>query len=286
MCEEEGMAAGEGKGWAKGRTAKGDPRIARAAAAHRGKRYVPRAAPGTDRRRASPVVDLTWSPPLAYAVGLIATDGGIDRGGTIGFPSADRELVAHLLSCLGKKNKISRVRSRTGGVYYRTQIGDVAFCRWLAAIGIGERKSLTIGRLNVPDEHLLTVARGLLDGDGSIINKLARADVHRRDDYYWEYLQTKFVSGSRPHLEWLEERLREALGIDGIIITRAARGRKQACYTLRYGKKSSHRLLPALYRDQTAPRLTRKWRIWARYRQQHPGLAIDKMVRLAQVVKW
>src|SRR2546430_282050 len=79
-------------------------------------------------------------------------------------------------------------------------------------------------------------ARGLLDGDGSIINKRARAAVGRRNDYYWEYLQTKFVCGSRPHLEWLKKRLRKSLGVDGLIITRAARGRKHACYTLRYGK--------------------------------------------------
>ena len=75
--------------------------------------------------------------------------------------------------CLDKKNKISRARTRTGGIVYRTQIGDAAFCRWLATIGIGPRKSLTIGALRVPDKYLLVVARGLLDGDGSIINKRA-----------------------------------------------------------------------------------------------------------------
>src|SRR5438045_3771868 len=175
------MAAGEGKGWAKGRSAKDDPRIARAAAAHRGMQYVPRVPPERDRRRTALVAEPEWSSRLAYAVGLIATDGGITRGRNLGFPSADRELVEHLLACLGKSNKISRVRTRTGGLYYRTQIGDAAFCRWLLRIGIGERKSLTIGPLAIPEEHLFTVARGLLDGDGSIINKRARADVGRRN---------------------------------------------------------------------------------------------------------
>ena len=59
------------------------------------------------------------------------------------------------------------------------------------SIGIDERKSLTIGPLEVPHEYLFIGARGLLDGDGSIMNKTARADVGRHDDYYWEYLQTK-----------------------------------------------------------------------------------------------
>ncbi|HLZ48440.1 MAG TPA: hypothetical protein VKR80_07300 [Candidatus Limnocylindria bacterium] len=47
------MAASEGKGWAKGRSAKDDPRIARAAAGHRGKHYTPRVPPEVDRRRKS-----------------------------------------------------------------------------------------------------------------------------------------------------------------------------------------------------------------------------------------
>jgi len=56
------------------------------------------------------------------------------------------------------------------------------------------------------------------------------------------------------------------------VIERAARGRRQACYTLRYGKRASHVLLPALYRDPDAPRLTRKWLIWRRYLDRHPDL--------------
>ena len=210
-----------------------------------------------------------WSPRLGYAIGLIATDGGITRGRNLGFPSADRELVVHLLNCLGKDNKISRVRTRTGGVVYRTQIGDAAFCRWLGTIGIGARKSLTIGALKIPDHLLFVVARGLLDGDGSIINERTRADTGRRDDYYWEYLQTKFVCASRPHLEWLKSRLDAAVGINGLIIARTARARRHACYTLRYSKRDSHRLLPMLYHDTTAPRLTRKWQVWARYVKRH-----------------
>lgn len=263
------MAAGEGKGWSKGRTARDDPRIARAAATHRGLQYVPRVPPEQDRRRRRPLAAPQWDARLAYAVGLIATDGGITRGRTLGFPSADRELVRHLLACLGKTNKISRVPAKSGGYYYRTQIGDAAFCRWLNTIGIGPRKSLTIGALRIPSAHLFTVARGLLDGDGSVMNKKARADVGRRPDYYWEYLQTKFVCGSRTHLDWLKEALRESLGIDGLIITRAARGRRHASYTLRYCKKESLILLPCIYRDRDAPRLNRKWRVWAAYARRH-----------------
>jgi len=267
------MAAGEGKGWAKGRTAESDPRIARAAAAHRGKQYAPHVPSDQDRRRrSSNAFDPTWTPTLAYAVGLIATDGGLVRGRSISFPSADRELVELLLRCLGKSNMISVERSKRGGVYYRTQIGDVALYRWLVSIKIEPRKSLTIGAIDIPGELLLPLVRGLLDGDGSIMNRTARADTKRRSDYRWEYLQTKFVSASRNHLIWLRERLREATGLEGYLMTNKARDGRHACYALRFSKRGSETLLPLLYSDPTAPRLTRKWGIWADYAARH---AID-----------
>jgi hypothetical protein len=264
------VAAGEGKGWSKGRSAKDDPRIARAAASHRGKQYVARVPPDQDRRRrGGQLFDPTWTPTLAYAVGLIATDGGLVRGRTISFPSADRELVEILLRCLGKSNSISIERSEGGNIYYRTQIGDVAMHRWLVSIGIRPKKSLTIGAIDVPDAYLLSLARGLLDGDGSILNKVARADTKRRADYRWEYLQTKFVSASLAHILWLQGSLNDATGLPGYVMTTKAKGRHRACYALRFSKRASLRLLPQLYVDPGAPCLTRKWRVWADYAARH-----------------
>ncbi len=260
---------GEGRGWAKGRSAKDDPRIARAASGHRGKAYTPRTAPEQDRRRSSAPFTPVWTPTLAYAVGLIATDGGLTRGRSLSFPSADRELVEHLLGALGKSNKISIERGEKGRVYYRTQIGDVALHRWLLTLGITPAKSLTIGAIDVPDHFVLSFARGLLDGDGSIMNKTARADSKRSKDYRWEYLQTKFVSASLAHVTWLRLRLKEATGLEGYLMTKKAEGRRHACYALRFSKHASLRLLPLLYADPTAPRLTRKWRVWENYAARH-----------------
>src|SRR5204862_6874032 len=136
-----GVAAGEGEGWERGRTARDDPRLARAAAGHMAKHYVARVPPEQDRRRLGHArFDPTRTSTLAYAVGLIATDGGLVRGRSVSFPSADRELVEILLRCLGKSNSISTERSEEGNVYYRTQIGDVALYRWLVSIKIEPRK--------------------------------------------------------------------------------------------------------------------------------------------------
>ena len=115
--------------------------------------------------------------------------------------------------------------------------------------------------------------RGLLDGDGSIINKLARADTTRRDDYYWEYLRTQLVSASRAHVEWLRCRALEVLKLHGYIALQRGRDGRHDEYTLRFGKRASLVLLPLLYSDSDAPRLTRKWRVWDDYRARHPEVA-------------
>jgi hypothetical protein len=263
------VAAGEGKGWARGRSTKDDPRIARAAAAHRGKQYVARIPPEADRRRKSAPAVIKWSPEFAYAMGLLATDGAIVRGRTISFPSADRELVEHVLRCLRKKNTISEFRTETGNIAYRTQIGDVALCRWLPTIGIMPRKSLVLGPIDVPDGLLVHLLRGLLDGDGSIINKRARADTKRSQTYYWEYLRTCFLSASRGHIVWLRDRIHAAFGLEGYVAFARARDESAEMYTLRFGKRASLQLLPLIYADPDAPRLTRKWRVWTEYRKRH-----------------
>jgi len=99
------VVKGEGKGWSKGRKASDDPRIAKNAEAHRGKTYVPHLPPADDRRRRAAPASTEWTPTLAYAVGLLATDGCQTDGRHLAFPSADRELVEILLRCLGKTNR-------------------------------------------------------------------------------------------------------------------------------------------------------------------------------------
>ena len=156
-----------GKGWAKGLSAETDPRIARAAAGHRGLAYRRRQLkPNTLNQTAR-----TWSAQLAYAVGLMATDGCLvsDRR-HMSFGSEDLELVATFRDCLGLNNLIRELRTRKGRPYFRMQFGGVALYRWFESLGLTPRKSLTIGKLLVPDAFLFDLVRGLLDGDGSILD--------------------------------------------------------------------------------------------------------------------
>lgn len=263
-----------GKGWAKGLTAATDPRIARAAAGHRGKQYVRRTPPELCRW---PIAGLTtlplaWSDDMAYIVGLTATDGCLVTGRrAINFKSSDQKLVETYLRLLGRKNRVKSHPTKTGGTAYYTQFHDSALYEWFRSVGLTPRKSLTIGALSVPDEFLIPLSRGLLDGDGSVINRIYRADTGRRSDYFWEYLITSFKSASRPHLEWLQSRIHAAtaqMGNLSLVKHKNPLPNRHPFFELRYGKRSSLLLLPLLYPDE-APCLERKRAIWLSYAQRH-----------------
>ncbi len=264
------MAKGEGKGWSKGRTAATDPRVARAAAAHVGKRKRQLKAFAEMRwtHNTSTTLPIEWSAPMAYIVGLTATDGCLASSRrAIDFKSADRQLVETYLSVLGRTNHIGVERTRKGTPVHRAQFSDTRLYGWLREVGLTPRKSLTLGQIDVPDEFLAPLVRGLLDGDGTITNAVWRADTSRRSDYYYEWLRTRFVSASPPHLEWLQERLREQLGLRGWIWINLRRGNGLAC--LSYAKHDSHTLLAWLYSDPAAPCLLRKRAIWDDYAARH-----------------
>jgi hypothetical protein len=179
-----GQPSVSGRGWSAGLTAQTDPRVARSAAARRGRPRRP-----YKNRRGAPV---SWAHELAYAVGLIATDGCLYNDGRhVAFTSKDLDLIRTFLSCLGR---LARIRTKRGlGRAFQVEFSDAPLHRWLRRIGIGPRKSLTLGALDVPDEFLLSVVRGLLDGDGTIHNAAHAPTVRRYPGYLYERLSVSFL---------------------------------------------------------------------------------------------
>lgn len=195
-----------GKGWSKGLTAETDPRVARRAEAHRGKMYVRRTPPELCRwpHAGFTTLPLQWSDEMAYIVVLTATDGCLLTGRrAINFKSEDRDLVALYLALLGRENKIRAERTRKGNIVYGTQFGDASLYRWFLEVGLMPRKSLVLGAIVIPDAYLSCLARGLLDGDGSILNYTYAGTGKARGTF--EALRTVFNSASRVHLDWLRE---------------------------------------------------------------------------------
>ena len=262
-----------GKDWAKGLTKATDARVARMADSHRGLRYV-RRKPVEECDwvvRTSRTLPLGWSEEMAYLVGLTATDGClVSARPQVNFKSQDRQLVETYLRLLGRTNAVGSQRTRSGGVAYHTQFTDPAWYEWLQGVGLTPRKSLTLGAIDVPDQFLFPLVRGLLDGDGTITNGLHRADTRGRPGYRWEHLSTRFVSASRTHLVWLETRMRRVTGVPGYLQQRTPDPARHAFFELRYGKRGSQVLLPLIY-PPGAPCLERKRAIWDAYLARREG---------------
>jgi len=127
-----------GKDWANGLTKAIDARVARSAAAHVGLRYKSHLPPELDTRRQSLAgpVDTTWTPTLAYAVGLIATDGNLSRNRkSTNVVSGDIDLLEAFKRCIPRAGRIGR----HGPNCWHVTVSSVDFYRWLESIGLNVR---------------------------------------------------------------------------------------------------------------------------------------------------
>ena len=209
---------------------------------------------------------MTWSAQLAYAVGLIATDGCLVRDGRhIAFVTQDEDLMQVWLSCLGHKDRYRRSTSSAGTPVYRVQISDARLYRWLLTLGLTPAKSLTLGAVAVPSAYFAPFVRGLLDGEGSIYVLRHRPTRSIYPDYWYERLWTFFASASLSHINWLRASFAAEYGLTGWIET-THRPPRNEFYRLKYGKRDSLVLLAVLYADVNVPacngRKTSGWDFW------------------------
>ncbi len=160
-------------------------------------------------------VRLAWSANLAYAVGLVATDGCLlNTGRHVAFVSKDLEQIQNFLRCVDRPG----ATVRDDGTAYRVYFGDVELYDWLTAAGLTPRKNLTLASLVVPDEFFFDTVRGLLDGDGSIAHYVHQPNRADYPGYRYRRLCVRFYSASHAHLTWLRFRLGATLGIRGALL--------------------------------------------------------------------
>jgi hypothetical protein len=190
-----------------------------------------------------------WSPEVAYAVGLIVSDGSLSRDGRhIDFTSKDLQLIKTFQACLGVEHiKIGVKQNGSGKQCYRLQFGDVNLYRWLQSVGIGPCKSKVIRSVNVPPNFFPDFLRGVFDGDGTI---------YATNDKRWQnstLISLGFSSGSVIFLEWLKKQISSILPTTGYI----SNGKN--VLQLRYGKKDSLLIFKCMFYKETLPHLQRKF---------------------------
>lgn len=209
-------------------------------------------------------INFKWTPDLAYAVGLITTDGCLSKDKRhVDFTSKDLCQIQTFKKVLSLKNKIgTKTNGRKNGVYYRVQFGNVVFYDWLTKIGLSSRKSLTINSLKINPFHFRDFVRGCLDGDGSIISYTDKYNTYLNPKYTYQRLFVNFFSGSHNYLNWLQNTIWNQLGIKGAILTsKNAKRPDSRYYALKFSTKEARVLLNWIYYRKDLPKLERKFQI-------------------------
>lgn len=211
-----------------------------------------------------PDKDFEWTPELAYAIGLLTTDGNLSKDGRhIDFTSKDKELVELFQRCLHLNNKIGLKNSGScpQKKYHRINFGNVVFYRWLQRIGLTPNKSKTVGNLKIPNKYFVDFLRGHLDGDGDLNNYIDYYNTFKNPKYVYTRIFTRFRSASKKHIEWLREKIYEILSMKGHLCEEKRSNRTISMWILKFAKKDSIKLLSWLYYSPAVPCLIRKRKI-------------------------
>jgi hypothetical protein len=210
----------------------------------------PRPGIGLDASR-----EVTWTPEVAYAVGVIATDGCLVRDcGSLAVVSSDMDLLETMRRCL---HISTRITSSPRESCHRLQWRDRALYDWLLGIGLMPAKSLRLGPVDVPDTLFRDFLRGCIDGDGSIITYVDRYNTRKRPEYVYTRLFVCIVSASLRFITWLQDTVQRLFGLRGHRTVRAVEGRHDL-WRLRYAKAESLSLLRLMYHAPDVPCMARK----------------------------
>lgn len=200
-------------------------------------------------------VKIEWTSNFAYAIGLIVTDGCLSGDGRhVLFVSNDKEQIKNYLTALKIKNRVGRTTSSfTSNKAYRIQFSDVIFYRFLVSIGLTPAKSLTVGKIKIPDEYFFDFLRGCLDGDGCSYSYWDK----RWKSSFMFYIC--FASGSKSFVDWLRSEILVMSKLCGSLSTHRKKGTKNDYHQLKYSKYEAIKLAELIYKNKKGLKLKRKY---------------------------
>lgn len=209
-----------------------------------------------------PFKKFSWTSQLAYAIGLIVTDGNLSKDGRhIIMRSAEIEQLENFKDCLKIENKIGTTydHGKEKRPYYRVCVGSVQLYKWLLSIGITPAKTHTIGKIKIPRKYFRDFLRGHLDGDGYIQSYTDLYNKYKDKNYVNTRIYTRFISASKKHIRWLYEMIKEYAPIKkGAILKHKAYINRAPMWEARFSKYDSLKLLQWMYYEKTIPSLSRK----------------------------
>ena len=225
------------------------------------------------------IIDETWSPNLAYAVGLLASDGCLTRAQhLIDLTSIDIEQLNNYKKCLGISTKITSKFSGIKNPAYRVQFKNVIFYHFLESVGLTPAKSRTINEVKLPNQYFFDFLRGLFDGDGC---SYSYWDPRWRSSFMF-YLS--FTSASSLFVKWLKKKIEELSNCDGKISVNKKKDGRNPYYQLRFAKNNAKILVQKMYYSDSSIYLSRKKlkidRSLAIIAKQEAMYALDKVAQV------
>jgi len=211
----------------------------------------------------SSTMPIEWTAELAYAVGLIATDGNLSpKPGRLSIMSNDVDLLDAVRRSLNLTVSITPHKGGYGHRCHRLAWSDRCSYDWLITVGLTPAKSLTLGPLAIPDEYFADFFRGCIDGDGSIVTYVDRYNTFKSPTYVYTRLFVSIVSASPRFVEWLRFTVQRLRGLSGSLSVKRAEG-KRDMWCLRYAKRESLAVLRWMYYAPDVLCLARKHAIAA-----------------------
>lgn len=208
--------------------------------------------------RASKFINVTWTHELAYAIGLLASDGNLSPDGRhINLTSLDEEITVYARAIFAINNKIGK-KARGGSKdkkYFVLQFGSKQFYAFLLKIGLTPAKSKTLKSVHIPDIFFGDFMRGCFDGDGNISEAIHPESKQLQ-------LRIRISSASPTFLAWLLAEHARIWHIKGGWIYN---DKKKSVGALCFGKRDSIHILQRMYKHKTQYYLRRKYTLAEKY---------------------
>jgi intein/homing endonuclease len=201
-----------------------------------------------------------WSPNLAYAAGLLASDGCLSGDGRhINLTSKDAELINITQKILNLNAKVTLKKGGFNTYAHSLQFSDVALFDFLCMAGIKPAKSKSIKAVSVDERYYADFLRGYFDGDGTIYGYQDKRWVNS----YMYYIG--YTSASKAFLEWLQK-----LNSKLAHTSQGSIRNKNRALTLEYAKDNSRILFKYMYYSPGVPKLTRKYQKFVDFLKSDP----------------
>jgi hypothetical protein len=178
---------------------------------------------------------------LWYLVGLIATDGNLSKDRrhiTISSKNAEHleqiKFAMHINSKLSERTSSYTKRKDN----FALQFSSVKFYQFLLSVGLATKKSLTMGKLQIPKLFFKDFLRGVIDGDGCI--------------YKWQHptnhciqFSLRIVSAAPIFSHWLHGKIQELYKVSAKLYIK--RQEPNILYEIKMGKKAARVILADCY---------------------------------------